>query len=115
MNAVQDQYIRATGILDTDLDATTVGAKLGLDGTGVVRRGKSIIATEESRSNTSYGTLTTPDQVSNVVVPVNGLLFVAFTALWKESVLKAGRAAIFIGANQLQFPINSGPIAQAAM
>lgn len=71
-------------------------------------RGKAVIATEESRTNTAYGTLTTPDRVSSVVVPSDGLLCIAYQAVWKESVAKAARAALFIGANQLKVQANGG-------
>lgn len=76
----------------------------GFNEGGNVRRGKSIIATEESRTNTAYGLLTTPDRVQNVLLPTDGLICVAYQALWKESVASAGRAAIFIGANDLKLP-----------
>jgi len=65
-------------------------------------RGKSIIATEEARTNVAYGLLTTPDQVSGIVMPTDGLICVAYRANWKNSVASAGRAAVFLGANQLQ-------------
>jgi hypothetical protein len=63
--------------------------------------GKAIIATEESRTNTAYGTLTTPDQVT-VELPTDGLLAVAYSAMFKSSVAGAARAAIFLNSNQLQ-------------
>jgi hypothetical protein len=78
-------------------------AALGVNDSEGVRRGKSIIATEESRTNTSYGTLTTPDQVSSVVLPTDGLIAVAFTGMFKSSANAAGSAAIFIGATQLSY------------
>jgi hypothetical protein len=65
-------------------------------------RGKAIIATTESRTNTAYGTLTTPEQVAGIVLPTDGLLVVAYQATWQESVAAAGRVAIFIGTNQLK-------------
>jgi hypothetical protein len=64
-------------------------------------RGATNIATSESRTNTAYGTLTTPDQVT-VVLPTNGQIVVGYQAAWQESVAGASRAAIFIGANQLR-------------
>jgi hypothetical protein len=64
--------------------------------------GKAIIATAESRSNTAYGTLTTPDQVTGVVVPANSLVEIVYMAMWQESVDGAARASIFIGSNQLK-------------
>jgi hypothetical protein len=63
------------------------------------------IATEESRTNTSFGTLTTADQISNVELSENGLLLVDYRALWKQSVSTQGqgRAAIFLNETQLKF------------
>lgn len=89
----------AAGITAAQL-ATAVQAAAGLNGAST-RRGKCIIATEESRTNTAYGTLTTPDTVASVVMPTDGLLLVSYDALWKCSVAGAGRAALFIGANQM--------------
>lgn len=99
--------LNADNILPADAD------KLGLSYTGVVHRGKSIIATEETRTNAAYGTLTTPDRVQNIVLPTDGLIAVAYTALFKCSVSGAGRAAIFVGANQLKgMASNSAPTIQ---
>jgi hypothetical protein len=100
--------------LRTGLAATIEQA--GITSGGEVHRGKSIIATSESRTNTAYGLLTTPDRVQNVVLPADGLLVVAFQALWEESVPGASRAALFIGADQLKVPSagSAGPVTQAA-
>jgi hypothetical protein len=84
-----------------DMLADSLVAALGVNDSEGVRRGKSIIAAEESRTNVAYGKLTTPDEVQNVVLPADGLIVVGYHALWKESVADASRAAIFIGANQL--------------
>lgn len=62
----------------------------------------TVIATEESRTNTAFATLTTADEVKSVVLPENGLIQIGYRALIKSSVSAAGRAAIFIGANQLK-------------
>lgn len=65
--------------------------------------GKTIISTAETRTNTAYGLLTTPDQVASVPVATNGLLLVAFSAMWKAGAAsQAPDAALFIGANQLK-------------
>lgn len=64
--------------------------------------GKSIIAAAEARSSASYGVMTTPDQVRNVVLPTDGVLAVMYQALWQESVDGAANAAIFLGSNQLK-------------
>lgn len=111
----------AAGITGAQVaDATLTAAKLasavqaaaGLNGAST-RRGKSIIATEESRTSTAYGTLATPDQVSSIVMPTDGLICVAYHALWKESAVNTGNAAIFLGGNQLQYQ-GSNPTVQRA-
>lgn len=72
-------------------------------------RGKSIISAEETRSTTSYGTLTTPDRVSGIVLPANGLIFVHYHAMAKNaSGGTTGQYAIFLGANQLKTKGSSG-------
>lgn len=91
-----DGAVTAAKIASTDLD------KLGLS-SSVVRRGKTIISTEEARTNATYDVLTTADRVSNVVLPTDGLIFVAYQAMWQETNVGAARAAIFIGTNQLRY------------
>lgn len=78
--------------------------------------GKSIIATEQTTTSTSFVALTTPDLVSGVVVPEDGVLRVGFEALWKSSVEVVHQAAIFIGENQLKIHESgwSAPRVQAA-
>ncbi|MBJ7348666.1 MAG: hypothetical protein JHC87_08875 [Thermoleophilaceae bacterium] len=76
-------------------------SKLGLTDTEAVRRGKSIVATTEARSNTAFGLMTTPDRVQGITLPADGLISVAFQAIWQESVANAATAAIFIGPNEL--------------
>lgn len=61
-----------------------------------------IIATEESKTSTEFVTLTTADEIKEVIVPENGKLLINYRAQYKSSVAAAGRAAIFIGANQLK-------------
>jgi len=57
--------------------------------------GKSIVATEEGRTNTAYGSLATPDSVT-VVVPASGLLEVASELDVKESVANAASVALIV-------------------
>ncbi len=75
--------------------------RAGISDAATVRRGKSIIATEESRTNAAYGLMTTPDRVQSIVLPTDGIIAVMYHAHWKEAVTSAAMAAIFIGANQL--------------
>lgn len=93
-------------IAEEQLDAATK-SKLAAKATGLESQ-KSIIATEETRESASYGTLTTPDEVT-VTLPENGLIAVAYQATWKESVSGAGRGAIFLGASQLKTAEAGGP------
>jgi hypothetical protein len=80
-------------------DVTALLATLGsnLPG-GAIHRGKTIIATEESSSSNAFTTLTTPDLVSNIVLPANGLLRVNYLAYGKGTGTPTQdyRAAIFI-------------------
>ena len=79
-------------------------------------RGKSIIATEEARSNTAYGLLTTPDEVEGIVLPEDGLIYIAYFAMWKNSVSSNGSAAIFLDDEQLKVASGSSatPVVQEA-
>lgn len=77
--------------------------------------GKSIITTEEARTNTAYAKLTTPDVVKNVVLPTDGIICISYQAMWKESVSNAARAAIFLGANQIKVPFSEGPTTGTTM
>ena len=107
-SALQDEI---NGSLDDDnysaggmsLSKLTAAAQavLGVDGTAV-RRGVLITAGEETTTSATFTTLSTPDQIASVVLPSNGLIFVAFSALWKASATPTNsEAAIFIGSNQL--------------
>lgn len=102
INLLNELKTALNGNVDETNLSSTVKAILGVTDGSSVRRGKSVIATEESRSSASYDILTTPDRVSSIVMPTDGKLRVAFDALWKCSVAGAGRAAIFIGSNQLK-------------
>jgi hypothetical protein len=78
-------------------------------------KGATNIATSESTSSATFTTLTTPDQVTGIVLPTNGLISVWYHATWQESVTNAARADIFLGANEMQVTGTSGPIAQPAV
>lgn len=88
-------------------------AKL-LDEIAVTAVKPSVITTEQSRENTAFGTLTTPDEVE-VVLPTNGLVAVGFQALWQSSVSAAGSAALFVGGAQLKTVSTGVPTVQEAI
>lgn len=103
-----------------NIDSTNITAALAqsaaVNQAAQVVKGTTNISTSQSTSSTSYTTLATPDQVQNVVLPANGLISVWYQAMWQESVAGAGRAAIFVGANQLlvQSIATAAPATQAA-
>lgn len=73
------------------------------------------IDTEESRTNTAFGLLPTPDQVE-VTLSENGILVVGYQATWQQSVESTARADIFLNGVQLQkaFP-NENAVSAAGM
>lgn len=75
-------------------------------------KGAVNISTSQGTSSTTYTTLATPDQVTGIVLPANGLIAVWYQATVQESVNGAARIAIFIGSNQLKFASNSGTAPQ---
>lgn len=92
----------ADGAITNDKLAAALANKVGVSTSSVVRRGKSIVAAEESRTNVAYGLLGTPDRVSSLVLPTDGLIFISFSGMFKSSGASTGSAAIFIGSNQLK-------------
>lgn len=88
-----------------NVDATNLTA--GLAQSAIVNqvaqtvKGTSNIGASETRTNTAFGLMPTPDQVTGIVLPTNGLIAVWYQATWQSSVGAAGQAAIFIGTNQL--------------
>jgi hypothetical protein len=81
---------------------SSVASVIGLTQPGSPRSGKCIVATTETRTNTAFGLLTTPDRVSGIVVATDSVLEVDYQALWKTNGVDFAQAAIFIGANQLR-------------
>lgn len=96
-------YTALNGALDVDNLVSTLKEKVGVSDGSVTRRGSSNIAVAGTRTSTGYGALSNgPDQVANLVLPSNGLILVGFSAAWQESVSSAGRAALFLGSNQVK-------------
>ena len=99
LTAITDEV---NGNLDNTNVASAEAAILGLSQSGSVRRGRSIIATSEARTNTAYGTLTTPDQVSECCTPDRWPDLHRHTRQRGRVCSGAASAAIFIGSNQLK-------------
>jgi hypothetical protein len=99
--------LRAGTIAKTDLTAAVQAELASFVGLPLESK-KSIIATEQEREAVTYGVLSTPDEVE-VVMATNGLIAVAYQATWKSSATLKGRAAIFVGANQMSLaPATTG-------
>jgi hypothetical protein len=99
--AIDSSNIANAGVSANNL-STAVAQQLGVTNVANTGRGKSIIAATESRTNVAYGTMTTPDQVTGIVLPTDGLIFIAFQGTWQNSVASAAGAAIFLGANEVK-------------
>jgi hypothetical protein len=111
---LNSENLEAGGVNKTDLSASVQAELNSFVGLPLESK-KSIIATEQEREATTYGVLTTPDEVE-VVVPANGLIAVAYQALWQQSAASAGRAALFVGTTQLKVnkANEAAPVTQAA-
>lgn len=95
--------------INGELDNTNLSGTAGITRANLLAESKpvkwyapKVIATEQSRTSTEFGTLETADEIKEVVVPENGLVLVSFRARLKASVGSAGRIALFLGANQLK-------------
>jgi hypothetical protein len=105
---VDDSAIKVGAGLNLSTKARAVDLdKLGLSSSSTIRRGKSIIDTEEIRNSTSYGAMPTADRVSNLVMPTDGLIFVLFQALGKVGASE-GFCGLFLNGTQVQAPGESG-------
>lgn len=111
-----DKLLNGVNNIDAAQMSAAMSQRTGVSNGTNLADGKCIIATEQSTTSASFTTLATPDQVDNIVLPSDGLIFVMYSALCKEtSVNGTLRAAIFVGNNQLQAPQASGaPVTLAA-
>ena len=70
---------------------------------GAGRGGAVNIAGAQSTASATFTTLTTPDQVTGVVLPANGLIAVAYDAIW-SSTTGTGQAQIYLGGTPVSLP-----------
>lgn len=87
------------GVVNGGIDLANLSATLTAQ--LVFGTGKSIIAIEETRTTDGYGLMPTPDQVQGVQLPTDGLLLVAFQAMFK-SPSAGGKCGVFLDANQVK-------------
>lgn len=98
-----------------EFQLTTTGLWYKYSGTAWVplsvgTSGSCIIATSESRTNTVFGTLPTPDQVTGITLPASGLIEVLYQATWQESVSNAAQAAIMLNGVNVELIMNNGSV-----
>lgn len=93
----------AAGITTAKLSGEITRAKLAPEARGIAGKWyePKIIATEESRTNAAFGTLTTADEVKEVVLPTNGLIMVGYRAHLKASAAN-GLMAVFLNENEVK-------------
>lgn len=60
-----------------------------------------IIAAEETRESTSYGTMSTADEITGVVLPANGIIRIRYAAIVKGTVPTAARVGLFLNSTQI--------------
>jgi hypothetical protein len=94
----------AANIVSADIANIAAPATTWLSGS----RGATNIAASQSTSSATYTTLTTPDQVTNVVLPTNGLIMVLYQAMWQETIANTARAQLCLGATQVEIASNNG-------
>jgi hypothetical protein len=102
-------------VINGEIDTENLKAAAGITGAQLASPAKpvtwympKVVNTEETRENTTFGTLTTKDEITGVVLPENGLIVVGYQALAKASVASAGRVGLFLGANQLKVATSGG-------
>jgi hypothetical protein len=103
VNAFNTIQTWANGNVDESNLANATAQRLGLNTGGNVGRGVFTAAGPGTRTNAAYGQLSDgPDQITGIVLPTNGLIAIAYQAVWNESVDNTANATIFLGANQLR-------------
>ena len=93
VNSVAEEQLEAA--LATKINAiieTQIGSALATRlALGPGGRGKCVIAASEARTNTAFGTLTTPDQITGIVMPTDGLVLVGYEARSKRWLTRRAR------------------------
>ena len=114
--AVNTNHMRDGSVTTNKLSSSLAGY-VGVNTTSAVHRGYLSIPANQTTTSTTFTTLSTADQISNVIVPTNGVLIVYYSALWKlVGATNDATATIFIGANPVvNWAANGAPIAAQAI
>jgi hypothetical protein len=117
---VQSNDEAIANVVNGELDHTNLSASAEISRTQLASEARpvrwytpKVIATEESRTNTEFGFLTTEDKIENVVLPENGLITISYRTIIKSSVAAAGRVALFLGSNQIKNAQGNAVVEQA--
>lgn len=107
----------ANGNIDSANVSAVFALAAGVNASQTVK-GSVNITTSQSTGSTTPTLLATPDQVTNVVMPAQGLIAVWYQATWLESVGGNARAGIYLNGNQQTIQgangASSGPLGVAA-
>jgi hypothetical protein len=69
----------------------------------------SIVTASQSRASTTYGVLSTADEISGIVIPgPTSILEVMFSLRYSSTVTNAGAVSLFLGTEQIRAPENAG-------
>lgn len=112
---VEDNDVAVRDVVNGKLDNGNLSGTAGITRANLAAEAKplrwytpKVIATEETRESTELGTMPTPDEVKEVVLPENALMLILYTAHWRTKSSGegggSGTAAIFLGPNRLKIP-----------
>ena len=108
---INENYDRIYDYLQDGVELldNTSNEKLGLSAGATVRRGKSILTAEETvTTSATFASAPTPDRVSGIVLPTDGLIFLACQSMWQYISGGAPRAAIFLGGTECKMAYDGG-------
>src|SRR4051812_17888140 len=81
INEIASEQLGSSSVTEAKIaNLAVTNAKLAAAAKPVVWYTPKVTATEQTRESATYGTLTTADEISSVVLPENGLIMVGFTA-----------------------------------
>lgn len=100
--SVTSAKLAAGAALANLADESVPGSKLEASARPVTWYAPKVIATEQSRTLSSFGKLSTADEISGIEVPSGGLLAIRYSALVSVGSSFPGAVALFINAQQLK-------------
>jgi len=99
IDGVLSQTIDDGSIVDDDISDSAAVQYTKVDYTGIVKVCEN--SSEETTTSTSYTDLASLDVVEGIVLPEDGLIFVAYRGRMKNSGASQSYAALFLNSNQV--------------